>query len=223
MPGNIIRADDVNSLTDSARVARGITTTGMIESRITPHGISIVPTPIAVPTQNSVWAKYIGTGSSAMLYGVVELYDSVAGHTNSTIQTCRTAAQSGHARVGVVVGSTILENKIGWVQTRGIVSVWYQGWALKIGQRLGVRKNTQYAYPDKGGPFVVTHIPNAYVGAATGIVEVEIIGRRLDSKIVNCDAAGGDSDNASGPYYTIIYANSAGTPVRTSPGKLVTS
>ena len=200
-----------------------MTTSSGLESMVTPHGISIAKTPKARDWPDCVMAQFKTAGETGMLFGVVELYDDYIGYPYQLVQLCRTPLYSGLARVGVIVSGGVLEGKICRAKISGFAVVAYQGSALNIGQRLGCRAGTQYAQPDDGGPFIVVHIPDEYADALTGLAVVEIIGRRLDSKIVNCDAAGGDGDGASGPYYTIIYADSAGTPIETSPGKLETS
>ena len=219
-----IKAADYNRVVDSARAGANPTAGTGLNAFAAGDTVSIAPQPMPDIYVDSVMVKH-SSSDTAPLYCVVQIFGELSplGQTNG-IQLSSKPLESGISRIGITHVTSIGPDKLGYVQYRGIAHVIYTATSeVGIGTRLGVRSGSYYAQPDDGGPMRVTQRISFHIGSGIGHAEVEIIGRRLDSKIVNCDAAGGDGTAASGPYYTIIYAASAGTPIETSPGKLETS
>jgi len=208
-PGSILSARRWNETKD--RAYTGATPSGGfgLDMRTAPHGVSIAFTPTPGQKRNAIQCELV-TAADAPLFGVAEMYETSAGYDGTPIGSCRRPSHYGFGWCGVFLESAS-ENTVALVQTAGLTPVIYTGTA-EIGGTLGCVKDSYYAAPHQGGPFLVRELPTA------GIAIVEITGRRLDYKMVDCDAV---DPSVSGPYHTIIYKGRA--IAITSPGVTVTS
>ena len=208
--GDPIRARNLNAMRDTARVAVSPTVGRGLETRITPHGVSFSTVPTAEQIADAVKAELTSV-TAVDIYNVVEVYEAQEGYTGPVLMLCRQPSESGFARLGITLGGAT-QNRCPWVQTGigSICPVAYSG-TVVVGGRLGGKRGSYLAQPDQGGPFLVRQLP------AAGIALVEITGKRLDSKMVNCNTL---DVTLSGPYHTIIYKGRVVTV--NSPGKLTT-
>ena len=180
-----------------------------LETNITKRGVAVAIRPAAEQLANAIRCKLTST-EAAPLFGVVEVYETAAGYYSDPIGRCRRPTQYGFGWLGILLEGAN-ENEAPAVQTEGRSPVKYTG-TVAIGGRLGGAKDSHLAVPDQGGPFIVRELPTA------GIALVEITGKRLDSKMVDCDAV---DASVSGPYHTIIYVNQ--TTTEDSPGQHTTA
>ena len=214
--GRALKAGELASVRNAARAGANPTSTTGLDVIATPQGLSFAPQPTGEQIDNAVHAKYT-TALAGLIYGVVEIYNTVETYTGPTIASCRIPSQSGFGWLGILLSqpeaydAALDTAPAPWVQVRGISTIQYAG-TVAVGDRLGGLKDSFYAQPDQGGPFTVLQLPE------DGIAIVEITGRRLDAKLVDCDA---ENPDASGPYHTIIYKGR--TVAEDSPGKLTTS
>lgn len=207
--GEGLRAAEFNAVRQAARIGSQPLAGRGLETRITPDGIAIALTPTAEQIENAIQAE-LTSAATADMYSVVEVYNALAGYAGPILAQCRQPAQSGFARLGILLMGAA-QGSAPWVQVRGICPVRYAG-TVAVGERLGGLKDSYLAQPDQGGPLLVLQLPE------TGIAVVEITGKRIDAKMVDCTTLGVD---ASGPYHTIVYKGF--TITQNSPGKVTTT
>ena len=208
-PGDALSARKFNRAADSAYTGATPTAGLGLETRITRKGVAVALTPTGEQLANAVRCT-LTTAADAPLFGVAEVYETVASYTGPPIGRCRRPTQHGFGWLGILLESAT-EGTAPPVQTSGLSPVKYTG-TVAVGERLGGAKDSYLAVPDQGGPFLVRELPVA------GIALVEITGQRLDSKMVDCDAV---DASVSGPYHTIIYRGKA--IAITSPGMTATT
>ena len=180
-----------------------------LESHRASHGVAIALTPSAAQVAGAT-ACTLTSAADGPLYGVVEVYESASGYYGPEIGQCRRPSHYGFGWLGVLLEG-VKQGNSALVQRRGVTPVLYTG-TVAIGDTLGCVKDSYYAAPHDGGPFIVRGLP------AIGVAIVEITNLRLDAKMVDCDAI---DASVSGPYHTIIYKGRA--IAITSPGITVTT
>ena len=212
--GDPLSARLFNRVADNA-YAGATPSTGMgLETRISGRGVTIALTPTAEQLANALRCT-LTSAENAPLFGVVEVYETTAGYTGPPIGRCRRPSHYGFGWLGILLEGAS-QNTAPLIQRLGLCPVKYNG-AVVIGDRLGGAKDSYFAVPDPGGPFIVRELPDIVIPDAF-IAIVEITGDRLDSKMVDCDSI---DPVLTGPYKTIIYKGR--TIAITSPGLTETS
>ncbi len=217
--GTQLTAGEFNAVRDAARSGANPRVGAGLEVMAITAGVSLTLQPTAEQIENAVQCE-LTTDATVDVYNVVEIYQGLAGYTGPTLLQCRRPRESGFARLGITLQGGSLGSVI-WIQRVGISALAYTG-DTSVGNRLGGKKDDYLAQPDQGGPFLVQQIavtpdPGA-VPPVIGVALVEITGKRIDAKLVDCDAV---DPNVSGPYHTIIY--SGFTVTLNSPGDLTTT
>ena len=218
--GQNIRAADINTIRDGARVGANVSANDGLEARGTVEGRSIALSPQPDVRDHAIQAEQT-SAETAPIYGVVDIYESEGGYGRAAVPLCRRPPQSGFGKLGITLMSGA-QNTAPYVQTSHIQFVQYTG-TTAVGQRLGGKKDSYLAQPDRGGPFFVLELPTvsaadqALLETGASIARVLITNERIDAKMVDCDAV---DATVSGPYHTIIYKGF--TVAETSPGRMST-
>ena len=200
--GKPIAASKLNK--SAAKAAQGANVTGAGVNVVqAPGGNTITLPPLVIPDNNLILCEM--TGSDAVIYGAVEIFDgaNTGGAPSKTL--CRLPSQSGFSRIGSIqkgvasgTDAKVQFQGIGWVLFDfDSVPVTYQ---TRVGWRLGAFKDSHIARYDQLGPMLVKKDLGIISGIGR-IALVEFTGRRGDNKI-----ADDPNDIYDGPYETYVWS-----------------